>query len=216
MNEIRIAIGKDILSQMPPVIYEGGIQVVDTPEKARVALRELSRARLVGFDTETRPSFKKGLLHKVALMQLATDDFCFLFRLNKIGVTEGLVNFLNDPDIIKVGLSIHDDFNSLRRSAEIDPQGFIELQDYVKRFGIIDNSLQKIFAIIFGQHISKGQRLTNWEASELTEHQQNYAAIDAWACLKLYKYLRQGLFIPSDSPYIVHDESQEENADKQI
>lgn len=188
---------------MPPVVYEGGILVVDTPDKARMALRELTRAKIVGFDTETRPSFKKGILYKVALMQLATDDFCFLFRLNILGVTDALVSFLNNPDIIKVGLSVHDDFQVLSRSAQIEPQGFIELQDFVKKYCIADNSLQKIFAIVFGQYISKGQRLSNWEAPELTVFQQNYAAIDAWACLKLYRYLSAGRFDPAASPYIV-------------
>lgn len=209
MENLTISIDKEVLTKMPQVVYEGGLQVVDTPEKARVALRELSRARIVGFDTETRPAFKAGVVHKVALMQLATDDFCFLIRLNKIGMIEPIIDFLNNSDVVKVGLSVHDDFNSLRRSAQIDPQGFIELQSFVKQFGIADNSLQKIFAIVFGKYISKGQRLTNWEAPELTIHQQHYAAIDAWACLKLYRYLSEGHFVPQDSPYIVKEENQQ-------
>lgn len=178
--------------------------VVDTMDTARMALRELSRSRVIGFDTETRPSFKKGRLHKAALMQLATDDFCFLFRLNKLGIFDSLKSFLEDPGVLKVGLSVHDDFNVLSRSCEMQPQGFIELQDFTKQYCIADNSLQKIFAIVFGQYISKSQRLTNWEAPELTTHQQQYAAIDAWACLKLYKYLNAGLFDPTASPYIIH------------
>lgn len=205
MDNIKIAITKEQIAMLPPVIYDGGIQVVDTPEKARVALRELTRARIVGFDTETRPSFTKGRTHKVALMQLATDDFCFLFRLNKLGFSDKLKDFISDPAITKIGLSVHDDFKSISRSCEIDPHGFIELQDYTKQFCIADNSLQKIFAIVFGRCISKSQRLTNWEAPELTPHQQNYAAVDAWACLKLYRCLSSGNFNPADSPYIVVD-----------
>lgn len=205
MDKISIAICKEAIAQMPPVKYDGGIQVVDTIDTARIALRELRRSRIVGFDTETRPSFRKGLLHKVALMQLATDDYCFLFRLNKIGLFDQLKSFLEDPTITKVGLSVHDDFKVLSRSCPIEPQGFIELQNFVKDYCIADNSLQKIYAIVFGHCISKSQRLTNWEAPELTAHQQHYAAIDAWACLKIYKYLKDGHFDPALSPYIVHE-----------
>lgn len=212
---IKIAIDKEEVSKLPPVTYDGGIMVVDTPEKARMALRELTRAKIVGFDTETRPSFKKGLLHKVALMQLATDDFCYLFRLNILGVGEALVSFLNNPEITKIGLSVHDDFQVLARSAQIEPQGFIELQEYVKKYRIADNSLQKIYAIVFGQYISKGQRLSNWEASELTVFQQSYAAIDAWACLKLYRYLSEGRFDPTSSPYIVPEEPEKPETEQE-
>ncbi len=202
MDNLRLAIRKEDISQLPPVEYDGGIQVVETIDKARIALRELSRARIIGFDTETRPSFKKGLLHKVALMQLATDDFCFLFRLNKLGMFDRLKAFLENPEITKVGLSVHDDFTVLGRSREIAPQGFIALQTFVKQYDIADTSLQKIYAIVFGRSISKSQRLTNWEAPELTPGQQRYAAIDAWACLKIYRHLSSGAFNPAVSPYI--------------
>ena len=135
-------------------------------------------------------------------MQLATDDFCFLFRLNKLGMFDRLKAFLENPEITKVGLSVHDDFTVLGRSREIAPQGFIELQTFVKQYDIADTSLQKIYAIVFGRSISKSQRLTNWEAPELTPGQQRYAAIDAWACLKIYRHLSSGAFTPAVSPYI--------------
>lgn len=218
MQNINIAISKDAVGQLPPVEYDGRIEVVDTPDKARAALRYLSRCGLVGFDTETRPSFKKGVLHNVALMQLAADDICFLFRINRIGFHENLIDFLQNPDITKVGLSVHDDFNVIRRSCPLEPQGFVELQSYVKQFSITDTALRKIYAIIFGRSISKSQRLTNWEAEELTPLQQRYAAIDAWACLKIYNALRSGAFDPLTSPYIVSDDSDiqsETNIDEQ-
>lgn len=199
-----IAISKETVAEMPVVTFPGTITVVDTPEKARMALRELSRARVVGFDTETRPSFHRGRTHNVALMQLSTDDHCFLLRLNIIGMSVYLRRFLEDPEIIKIGLSVHDDFSVMRRMVDdLDPQGFIDLQEYVKYFHINDISLQKVYAIVFGEKISKNQRLTNWEADELTPQQQAYAAIDAWACLRLYRTLRSGAFHPDESPYIV-------------
>lgn len=206
-NTQTIAISKETVAEMPVVEYPGGIStitLVDTPALARMALRELTRARIVGFDTETRPSFRRGHLHKVALMQLSTDEHCFLFRLNKIGIPEALRSFLENPEIIKVGLSVHDDFSVMRRVVpDLDPQGFIDLQEYVKYFHINDISLQKIYAIVFHEKISKNQRLTNWEAPSLTDQQQIYAALDAWACLRLYRTLRSGAFIPDDSPFIV-------------
>lgn len=203
-----IAISKETVAEMPVVEYPGGIStitVVDSQSMARVALRELTRARIVGFDTETRPSFQRGRLHNVALMQLSTDSHCFLFRLNKLGISPGLKKFLEDPEIIKIGLSVHDDFSVMRRLVpDLYPQGFIDLQEYVKYFHINDISLQKIYAIVFQEKISKNQRLTNWEAPVLTEQQQIYAAIDAWACLRLYRTLREGRFIPDESPFIVN------------
>lgn len=199
-----IAISKETVAEMPVVEYPGEITLVDTPEMARVALRELTRARVVGFDTETRPSFHRGHMHNVALMQLSTDDHCFLFRLNILGISEPLRKFLEDPEIIKIGLSVHDDFSVMRRLVDdLDPQGFIDLQEYVKFFHINDISLQKIYAIVFREKISKNQRLTNWEAPVLTEQQQRYAAIDAWACLRLYRTFRSGQFHPDESPFIV-------------
>ena len=199
-----IAISKDTVSELPVVNYPGGITLVDTPEKARDAIRELTLARVVGFDTETRPSFQRGKTHNVALLQLSTEDHCYLFRLNTLGISEPLKEFLEDPRIIKVGLSVHDDFSVMRRMApNLDPAGFIDLQEYVKYFHINDISLQKIYAIVFSEKISKQQRLTNWEAETLTENQQKYAALDAWACLRLYRTLRSGQFHPDESPYVV-------------
>ena len=144
-------------------------------------------------------------------MQISTLDRCFLFRLNKIGISDELKAFLENPGITKIGLSIHDDFNALHRSSEVACKGFIDLQQYVKPFGITDISLQKIYAIIFGERISKSQRLTNWEADTLTPGQQSYAALDAWACLKIYEHLRDGGFHPAESPYRHEEEAPAPN-----
>ncbi len=201
MTQYFISIDKDSVSQMPAVTYDGKITLVDTPEKARLALKKLEKQKIVGFDTETRPAFRKGVIHNVALIQIATPTDCYLFRINIIGISDRLKRFLETDDTIKIGLSLRDDFNSLRRSTELEPKGFIELQDLVRRYNITDSSLRKIYAIIFGERISKHQRLTNWEAPELTPAQQNYAAIDAWACLKIHNYLTANQFDPSRSPH---------------
>ena len=125
-------------------------------------------------------------------MQISTEDTCFLFRLNHIGMPDCLQEFLKS-DTLKIGLSLKDDFQVIRRREDVHAEegNWIELQDYVGRFGIEDRSLQKIFANLYGQKISKSQRLSNWEAETLTESQIRYAATDAWACVKIYTCLEE-------------------------
>lgn len=196
-----ISITKEEVGEMPVASFPGVITLIDTPTAAHTALRLLSGEKAIGFDTETKPAFRKGYMHHVALMQLSTNDRCFLFRLNKTGFCAELKQLLENPDILKIGVSVHDDIGAIRRTEDINPQGFIDLQSLVKDFDIADISLQKIYAIVFGERISKGQRLSNWEADTLSDAQQTYAAIDAWACLKLYEHLQRSLFDPLSSPY---------------
>lgn len=197
-----LSISKQQILELPEVKYPGKVILVDSAAKCRSALAYLNRVDQVGFDTETRPSFQKFRHYNVSLAQISCDDECFLFRLKQIGSIDGFMRFLENGDVNKIGLSLKDDFHSLAKLAEFEPQGFVELQSFVKDYQISDNSLQKIYGIIFNQRISKNQRLTNWEASELTESQQHYAAIDAWACQRIYNHLRAGNFHPETSPYI--------------
>lgn len=208
-SEPFLAIKKEAVAEMPVVEFDGEITVVDTEEEAEKALELLEREEMVGFDTETRPSFRKGVTHKVALIQISTNTHSYLFRINKTGLVDRLKRFIENTSILKIGLSLKDDFFVLHKVSEFVPEGFIDLQSYVTSYGIADASLQKIFAIVFGQRISKAQRLTNWEAPELTEAQQTYASIDAWACLRLYRHLTAGLFIPEESPYRKEESTQE-------
>jgi len=196
---------------MPQVMFPGDIHVIDSIYHVKEAVKVLMKHDIVGFDTETRPSFRKGVAHKTALIQISTLDECFLFRSCKIGVPQDLAQFLVDPSHKKVGLSLHDDFKIMSKFDNVDePQGFIDLQNIVGDFFITDISLQKIYAILFGEKIAKGQQLTNWEAQELTPAQQNYGAVDAWACLKIYNYLNDGLFDPNLSPYIIEENYEQE------
>ena len=169
--------------------FTGRISVIDTPNKADKAVIYLSGFSYLGFDTETRPSFQKGNLNNVALIQLATDDHCYLFRLNRIGISLSLIRLLSDATIRKIGLSLKDDFTTMSRRMKFTPEGFVDLQKMVSEYDIADLSLQKIYAILFQKRISKSQQLSNWEAEELTSAQKKYAALDAWACLKIYKKL---------------------------
>ena len=179
-------IDKALVQEMPVVEFPGRIVVVQSAVEAERAVAVLSCQARVGFDTETRPSFRRGHAHKVALMQISTADLCFLFRLNMIGMPPVVADFLADDNVGKVGLSLKDDFLMLRERSESPCRGFIDLQEYVQPLGVKDLSLQKLYANFFGQRISKSQRLTNWEADVLTDRQKQYAAIDAWACLRLY------------------------------
>lgn len=197
-----VSITKEELANLPLVQYSGGATVIDSEVGLKEAVKHLSKARIIGFDTETRPSFKKGVSHEVSLLQLASPEMCFLFRINTIGMHPLLTQLLEDPKLLKVGVSLHDDFHSLERICNIVPKGFVDLQQYVKNYNIADNSLAKIYAILFGQRISKGQRLTNWEAETLTPAQVNYAAFDAISCIKIYDYISSGLFDPLHSPYL--------------
>ncbi len=183
---ICVKIDKQVLQQMPAVAFGGKIFVVQSVAEADRAIAFLQTQTRVGFDTETRPSFRKGTTHKVALMQVSTYDICFLFRLNMIGIPPSVAGFLADGSVCKVGLSLKDDALMLHERTEVELRNFVDLQDCVKPLGVKDMSLQKLYANFFGQRISKTQRLSNWEADVLTDRQKQYAAIDAWACLFLY------------------------------
>ena len=183
-------IEKSLISTLPPCDITGEIIVIDRPEDVATAVDNLKQCTLIGFDTETRPSFRRGESNTISLLQLATDKRADLFRLKKIGPNQLLKDLLESEEHMKVGLSVHDDFHSLNRWMPCRPKNFIELQKYVKAFGIEEMSLQKIYAIVFNKKISKRQQLSNWEAEELTPAQQQYAAIDAWACRDIYYKLK--------------------------
>ena len=176
---------------MPIVAFGGRIITIDTPEAVDKAVKALSGERLLGIDTETRPSFRKGVQHEVSLIQLSTADTCFLIRLNRTGMPDSLIALLENKEITKVGLSLHDDYQALCRKRKFKAGGFLDLQQHVVKYGIEEKSLQKIFAIVFGQRISKSQQLTNWENDVLTDKQKLYAATDAWACLEIYNRLEK-------------------------
>ncbi|MBP5317869.1 MAG: 3'-5' exonuclease domain-containing protein 2 [Paludibacteraceae bacterium] len=187
-------ITKEEIESLPVLSYPGRqVTVVETTVAMEEAYRVLVQSPLIGFDTETKPSFVKGVTNKVALVQLSTADHCYLIRVHKLGFPKALVALLSDARLLKVGLSLRDDFRAMSRRMQFQPAGFVDLQNEVGKVGIEDLSLQKIYAIMFGKKISKSQRLTNWEASSLTEPQQFYAAIDAWACMDIWQQLKRDL-----------------------
>jgi len=189
---INNSISKEELAELPVKEFAGHPVTVINLEQAEIAVRQIRESgQLIGFDTETRPSFQKGVSYRVCLVQLSVGQVCYLFRLNKIQeFPDCLRQLLEDPDYIKVGLSTQDDFKNLRKwCEELEPKGFIELQSMVKNYGITDLSLAKIYALLFGQKLSKRQRLTNWEADQLSPKQLAYASLDAIACVEIYEVL---------------------------
>mgnify|MGYP006298687309 FL=1 len=181
------SITKEELTDLPLRWFEGKIVVVDKPEQVKGIANFLSSFPVIGFDTETRPSFKKGKTNKVSLLQLSTPEQAFLFRINRIGLPREIRDILADPNIVKPGVAIRDDIKGLRSIKEFKPQGFIELQDHAKDMGIQNFSLKKLAAITCGFRISKSQQLSNWEVDLLTDAQQVYAATDAWVALRIYE-----------------------------
>jgi ribonuclease D len=172
--------------------FKGEIVLVDNLRTFYEVFPRLLRSDLLGFDTETRPTFKKGKKNSVSLIQLSTGDLACLFRINKIGIPNELTDLLSDPSIIKAGVAVHDDIRFLKGIRKFSPDGFIDLQTLVKDFGIQSSGLKKLAAIILGFRISKRQQVTDWEAEQLTEAQQIYAATDAWVCYQIYEKLVNG------------------------
>lgn len=178
---------KKAIATLPTVVFPGKTVVVMSESEAERAVDFLLSNSILGIDTETRPSFKKGETHKVSLLQVATHTVCFLFRLNYIGITPSILRLLENQEVPMIGLSLHDDILSLRKRTDFKPGLFIDLQDMVGEIGIEDLSLQKLYANLFHQKISKRQRLTNWDSDVLNDKQKAYAALDAWACINLYE-----------------------------
>ncbi len=183
------SITKDEMNELPLRAFEGEINVVENETDVQNAISSLRKSSIIGFDTETRPSFRKGRINKVALLQLSSSEQAFLFRLNGNGLHFTVADLLADEKIVKVGVAIRDDLIALKRIKKFEPQSFVELQAYVKEFAIQNFSLQKLAAIVLGFRISKSKRLSNWEAETLGHGQLKYAATDAWVSLEIYKKL---------------------------
>ncbi len=180
------AVEDEYIKSLPPGSFSGTICVVDNYGILNEVQDALIGVPVLGFDTETKPSFKKGRFHQVALLQISTPDKAFLFRLNKISLPKFIIDIMEDPSVVKVGVAIKDDLNALMKLAPFKPQGFIDLQQFVKQFGIEDNGLKKLVANILGFRISKRFQTSNWELEVLGPEQQCYAATDAWVCQQIY------------------------------
>lgn len=187
----KATITKEEVAELPLHKFSGEVVYIETLENFDKVIHEIENVPFLGFDTETRPTFKKGRLNDVALLQLSTNDTAYLFRLNKIGLPKRLAKILANKHIEKVGVAIHDDISTLQKLQDFKPAGFVELQQFVKKYGIEDNGLKKLTANILGFNISKRQQTSNWEQEQLSVPQIEYAATDAWVCYEIYNTLIQ-------------------------
>jgi len=191
-------ITKEEVARLPQIAFTGEVITIDKMPQIANAMHYLNQQDTVGVDTETRPSFQRGEHHPTALIQIATEERCYLFRLNKIGMPQVLADFFANPNITKVGLAFKDDLIGLRRQRPFSPKSCEDIQKIAPQYGILEMGLQKMFAIVFGKKVNKSQQLTNWENVFLTPEQERYAATDAWATLLIYKRLKETQPLPAE------------------
>lgn len=189
-NRFVATLSNDEVATLPAIEFRGEIRVVDEERDIAAACKYLERQPLLGFDTETRPSFRPGVTYRVSLLQLSSPEICYLFRLNRIPFDKAIVRLLESEKILKIGADVAGDLRSLRKIKLFEDAGFVDLQTIAPEWGIEERSLRKLSAIVLGERVSKAQRLSNWEAATLTDKQKLYAATDAWVCTRIYDVLR--------------------------
>jgi len=186
-------ISKEEVADLDLIQYDGPIKLITNEESFLEEIPHIREQTILGFDTETRPSFKKGVVYPTALIQISALDQAWIIRVSRMGYPPELLDLLTREDILKVGLGLNDDLRRLRADFQFEPGGFLDLQQYVAAFRIEEKGLKKLSGIVLGRRISKAQQVSNWDADLLTEAQLRYAATDAWICLKIYKRLRKFL-----------------------
>ena len=189
VNNFIDKISNEQTALLPAVEFRGEIRIVEHERDIAAACKTLAEQPVIGFDTETRPSFRPGVTFRVSLLQLSSPEVCYLFRLNKIPLAKPILQLLEDRRILKIGADVAGDLRSLRQIRHFRDGGFVDLQGIAPEWGIGEKSLRKLSAIVLGRRVSKAQRLSNWEAATLTDKQQLYAATDAWVCTRIYEQL---------------------------
>lgn len=193
MRLFQSEITKEEVAELELIQYEGPITLIQTEEEFRKEAETICSQSILGFDTETRPSFKKGKMYPTSLIQLSSPEHAWLIRVSSLGYPKQLLELLSDEGVMKVGTGLNDDIRRMRSDFLFEPGGFLDLQTYVEAFKIGEKGLKKLSAIVLGYRISKAQQVSNWDANILTEAQLRYAATDAWICLEIYNELRNTL-----------------------
>ena len=188
-NRFIDKISNEQTALLPAIEFRGEIRIVEDERDIAAACKYLAEQPVIGFDTETRPSFRPGVTFRVSLLQLSSPEVCYLFRLNRIPLDKAILQLFENKRLLKVGADVAGDLRSLRQIRHFRDAGFIDLQAIAPEWGIAEKSLRKLSAIVLGQRVSKAQRLSNWEAATLTDKQQLYAATDAWVCTRIYDQL---------------------------
>lgn len=195
---IPFSISKEEINELPLGQFDGEIFLIEELDQVEEVVEFLEGQRIIGFDTETKPSFRKGQFNHVSLLQLSTSTQAFLFRLNKIGFPDSLRNLLEKEHLVKVGAAVHDDLKGLKKlTNSFYPQSFFDLNDELKRVGFQNVGVRNLCGMVLNIRISKTEQVSNWELETLTEKQQRYAATDAWACLEVFSLLRKEGYLDS-------------------
>lgn len=189
---IPLKITKEEVNGLELGAFEGDIFLIDELEGLEEMYIDLTTKKVIGFDTETRPAFRRGVSYDVALVQLATTDRAYLIRINKIGLPRAVKRLLENPGIVKIGAAVRDDLKGLKKlSPSFKPAGFFDLNEELKKVGFLNVGVRNLSAMVLGIRISKSEQVSNWEAEHLTEKQELYAATDAWACLEIFLKLQK-------------------------
>jgi ribonuclease D len=189
VHHFRPTISHEEINELPLRAFEGHVEVIAQEKQLPKAFEEINRHPAVGFDTETRPVFVRGQQHKVALMQIALSHKVFLIRLKYTGMSPEIIHFLQNEEILKVGVALRDDIKALQRLKRFKPAGIFELTELSRKASIEAEGLKKLAALVLGFRISKSAQTSNWEAEQLNEKQVSYAATDAWVCWEIYRKL---------------------------
>ncbi len=189
---IPFSISKEEISNLPLGQFEGEIYLIERQDQLEDAVEFLQDQKLIGFDTETKPAFRKGQINPVSLLQLSTSEHAFLFRLKSVGFPPILRNLLEKENLVKVGAAVHDDLKALRKLTDsFHPQSFFDLNDELKKVGFHNVGVRNLSGMVLKIRISKSEQVSNWDADKLTEKQLRYAATDAWACLEVFQVLKE-------------------------
>ena len=183
------SITKEAIAQLPLIKFGGPIHVVNNYEEMFRAIKKLKKEGIIGFDTEKKPTFRKGQYHPTALIQLSTSTEVFLFRINKIGLHEELIGLFESDKIAKIGVGVSADIVELKRIRTFTQNNCIDLNNLMPTLGVEKIGIKNLVAILLEKRVSKNQQVSNWENEELTRSQQQYAATDAWVCYKMYVLL---------------------------
>jgi ribonuclease D len=183
-------ISREEVDKLGLIQYEGPIKVIQSEDEFESEIESITAHPILGFDTESKPSFKKGKVFPTSMIQLSSSEKAWLIRVSRLGYPERLKELLSSGETIKVGSGLNDDLRRMRSDFQFEPAGFLDLQRYVEAFQIREKGLKKLSAIVLGRRISKSQQVSNWDAEILTEAQLRYAATDAWICLEIYNALR--------------------------
>jgi len=181
-----LSITKEAIAQLPLIKFDGPIHVINNHKEMFRAIKKLEKQIIVGFDTEKKPTFRKGQYHPTALIQLSTATEVFLFRINKIGLHEDIITLFESDKIVKIGVGMRADIVELKRIRTFTQNNCIDLNDLMPTLGVEKIGIRNLVAILLEKRVSKNQQVSNWENAELTRSQQQYAATDAWVCYKMY------------------------------